>query len=52
MSRGCGGSVWVMGKWTVGHWIVGITSFQKIYGLFGVKHHTVDLLRCIVDPDF
>ena len=27
-------------------------SFQKIYGLYGLKHYTVDLLRCIVDPDF
>ena len=39
---GCGGSVWVMGEWAVGHWIVGILSFQKIYGLYGLKHHTVD----------
>ena len=49
---GCGGSVWVMREWAVGHWIVGIMSFQKIYGLYGLKHHTVDLLSCIVDPDF
>ncbi len=49
---GCGGSVWVMGEWAVGHWIVGILSFQKMYGLYGLKHHTVDLLSCIVDPDF
>ena len=40
------GSVWVMGEWAVGHWIVGVTSFQKIYGLYGLKHHTVDLLSC------
>ena len=44
--------MWVMGEWAVGHWIVGILSFQKIYGLYGLKHHTVDLLSCIVDPDF
>ena len=44
--------MWVMGEWAVGHWIVGIMSFQKIYGLYGLKHHTVDLLSCIVDPDF
>ena len=43
---GYGGSVWVMGEWAVGHWIVGIMSFQKIYGLYGLKHHTVDLLSC------
>ena len=37
---GYGGSVWVMGEWAVG--IVGITSFQKIYGLYSVKHHKVE----------
>ena len=41
----------MMGEWAVGHWIVGIMSFQKIYGLYGLKHHTVDLLSC-TDPDF
>ena len=49
---GCGGSEEVMGEWTVGQWKVGVTSFQKIYGLYGLKHHTVDLLSCTVDPDF
>ena len=43
---GCGGSAWVMGEWAVGHWIVGVMSFQKIYGLYGLKHLTVDLLSC------
>ena len=33
--RGYGGSVWVMGEWAVSQWIVDITSFQKIYGLYG-----------------
>ena len=46
---GYGGSVWVMGEWAVGQWIVGVTSFQKIYGLYGLKHHIVDLLS---SPDF
>ena len=32
---GYGGSVWVMGEWGVCQWIVDITSFQKIYGLYG-----------------
>ena len=47
----CGyiGSVWVMGEWAVGQWIVGVTSFQKIYGLYGLKHHIVGLLS---SPDF
>ena len=35
---GCGGSEWAMGEWTVGQWKVGVTSFQKIYGFYGVKH--------------
>ena len=32
---GYGGSVWVNGEWAVGYWIVGVTSFHKIYGLIG-----------------
>ena len=41
----CGnvGSVWVMGEWAVGYWIVGVTSFQKIYGLYGLKYHIVEI---------
>ena len=35
--------MWVMGEWAVGHWIVGIMSFQKIYGLYGLKHHIVEI---------
>ena len=37
------GSVWVMGEWAVGLWIVGVTSFQKIYGLYGLKHLKVEI---------
>ena len=33
--RGYGGSVWGMGEWAVSQWIVDITSFQKICGLYG-----------------
>ena len=40
---GYGESVWVMGEWAVGYWIVGVTSFQKIYGLYGLKHHIVEI---------
>ena len=40
---GYGGSVWVMGEWAVGLWIVGVTSFQKIYGLYGLKRHIVEI---------
>ena len=35
--------MWVMGEWAVGHWIVGVTSFQKIYGLYGLKHFIVEI---------
>ena len=31
-----------MGEWSVGQWIVGVISFQKMYGLYGLKHHIVD----------
>ena len=40
---GYGGSVWVMGEWAVGYWIVGVTSFHKIYGLYGLKYHIVEI---------
>ena len=40
---GYGGSVWVIGEWAVGYWIVVVTSFQKIYGLYGLKHHIVEI---------
>mgnify|MGYP000997301728 CR=1 FL=1 len=38
-----GGSVWVMGEWSVGQWIVGVISFQKIFGLCGLKGHIVEI---------
>ena len=33
---GFGESVLVMGKWSVGKWIVGAMRFQKIFGLYSV----------------
>ena len=42
---GYGGSVWVMGEWAVGYWIVGVTSFQKIYGLYSVELHKWNILE-------
>ena len=35
--------MWVMGEWSVVQWIVGVISFQKMYGLYGLKHHTVEI---------
>ena len=35
--------MWVMGEWSVGQWIVGVISFQKIFGLCGLKGHIVEI---------
>ena len=40
---GYGGSVWEIGDLAVGYWIVGVTSFKKIYGLYGLKHHIMEI---------
>ena len=32
-----------MGEWEVGQWIVGVISFQKIFGLCGLKGHIVKI---------
>ena len=31
-----------MGEWPVSQWIVGVISFQKIFGLYGLKHHIAE----------
>ena len=33
----------MIGEWAVSFWIVGVTSFQKIYGLYSVEHHKVEI---------
>ena len=48
---GYGGSVWVMGEWAVGQWIVGVTSFQKIFGLCGLKCHIMEIWRGVTLVD-
>ena len=40
-----------MGEWSVGQWIVGVISFQKMYGLYGLKHHIVEKSGDVTDPD-
>ena len=35
----------------MGQWIVGVISFQKMYGLYGLKHHTVEISGDVTDPD-
>ena len=46
---GSGGSVCVMGEWSVGQWIVGVISFQKMYGLYGLKHNIVEMRGGVTD---
>ena len=41
--------MWVMGEWSVGQWIVGVLSFQKMYGLYGLKHHIVEISGDVTD---
>ena len=36
----------MMGEWSVGQWIVGVISFQKMYGLYGLKYS-----GDVTDPD-
>ena len=38
-----------MGKWVVGQWIVGVISFQKTFGLCGVKGHIVAKRKDVLD---
>ena len=40
---GSGGSGNVMGEWFVGQWIVGVISFQKIFGLCDLRGHKVEI---------
>ena len=43
-SCGYGGSVWVMG-----YWIIGVTSFQKIYGSYVLKHLEVEISEDVTE---
>ena len=38
-----------MGEWSVSQWIVGVISFQKIVGLYGLKHHIVEISGDVTD---
>ena len=46
---GLGGAVWVMGEQSVSQWILGVISFQKMYGLYGLKHHIVEISGDVTD---
>ena len=41
----------MMGEWAVGQWIVGVTSFQKIFGLCGLKCHILEIWRDVTLDD-
>ena len=41
--------MWVMGECSVGQWIVGVISFQKMYGLYGLKQHIVEKSGAVTD---
>ena len=41
----------MIGEWSAGQWIVGVISFQKMYGLYGLKHHIVEISGDVTDPD-
>ena len=38
-----------MGEWSVGQWIVEVMDFQKMYDLYGLKHHIVDISGDVTD---
>ena len=38
-----------MGEWSLGQWIVGVKSFQKRYGLYGLKHLIVEISGDVTD---
>ena len=48
-SGGSGGSGNAIGEEKVGQWIVGVISFQKMYGLYGLKHHIVEISGDVTD---
>ena len=43
--------MWVTKEWAVGQWIVGVTSFQKIFGLCGLKCPIVEIWRDVTLDD-
>ena len=41
----------MMGEWSVGQWIMGVISFQKIFGLYGLKCHIGEKRRGVTLVD-
>ena len=44
VSLGGSGGSGNVSEWFVGQWIVGVISFQKIFGLCGLKGHKVEIM--------
>ena len=42
-------SVWAIGEWAESHWIIGVTSFQKIYGSYVLKHLEVEISEDVTE---
>ena len=38
-----------MGEWSVGQWIVGVISLQKMYGLYGLKSIYIGINAHVTD---
>ena len=39
----------MMGQWSVGQWIVGVISLQKMYGLYGLKSIYIGINAHVTD---
>ena len=39
----------MMGEWSVGQWIVGVISLQKMYGLYGLKSIYIGINAHVTD---
>ena len=40
-----------LGEWSVSQWILGVMRFQKIFGLYSVECHIVEISRDVTDAD-
>ena len=38
-----------MGEWSMGQWVVDVIGFEKIFGLYDLKHHIVERSRDVTD---
>ena len=40
-----------MDEWSVSQWILGVMRFQKIFGLYSVERHIVEISGDVTDAD-